>query len=194
MNIGSSELKVLIFLYISKGYVSRKTLSQELGLGEGVVRRILEFLKNRGIVNTIRSGNYLTELGKTFLENYLASYKITALKNFRLEDYEDYRFALAAHGRELVLEKNVVEIRDCSVKSGSDGALIIVVENNRLLLPPGNEKLNDYLPRTSEKILQMFDLKNGDIVFVSFSRNGFGACVRGIVGILDCIRELNPFF
>lgn len=188
MNIGSSELKILIFLYISKGYVSRKTLSYELEIGEGVVRRILESLRNEEIVHTIRSGNYLTERGKTFLENYLSSYKIIALKNFQLEDYENYRFAVAAHGRGLVLEKSVIEIRDCSVKSGSDGAFIIVVENNCLLLPPGNEKLRDYLPSTSEKISQMFDLEDGDIIFIPFSREGFGACVRGIVGVLDCLR------
>lgn len=187
MSIGSSELEVLVFLYVSGGYVGRKTLSRELGIGEGAVRRILDSLRSKGLVKTVRSGSRLTGRGKSFLEDYLSGRRIVALRSLRLEDYGNYRFAVAAHVRGITLDKSVVEIRDCSVKGGSDGALIIVFQNNSLLLPPGYERLSDYLPRTSDKILRAFDLDEGDKLFVPFSREGVGACVRGILGILGCL-------
>lgn len=77
-----SDVKELLMLWIlkRKSPIGRYRLKYMLGLSEheGVVRQMLEEFQKQGYVSASRSGCVLTDRGKSFLENRLRSYYISA--------------------------------------------------------------------------------------------------------------------
>ncbi|MBU1854791.1 MAG: hypothetical protein KKF89_03655, partial [Nanoarchaeota archaeon] len=52
------------FLYIEDKPVSRAELVEKLELGEGTIRTILSFLKEKKLLKSNRPGHYLSKKGK----------------------------------------------------------------------------------------------------------------------------------
>ena len=49
-------------------YVSRATLGKEIHLGEGAVKTLISHLKEASIIESTKSGNFLTEKGKKIVK------------------------------------------------------------------------------------------------------------------------------
>lgn len=189
MSTGSSKtyLSFLLFLYVSGGYVSRKTLSSELGLGEGVVRSHLRFLNERGLVRSVRAGNALTDSGRNGVRGLLEAVSAKRLglaPAWELNAREAVYVLL--HGYPPA--ENVVKLRDEAVREGADGAVIAVFDGGKFRLPPGGEDLCSYAPRLCGEVLG--EAEEEDCLLVVFGER-LGAAVKGLVGIL--LSEKAPW-
>lgn len=180
------ELLVLLFLYLSPGYTGRKTISRELGIGEGRVRSILRRLSTRGLLETVRSGSRLTEEGRREVEGFLAGYGGHAAAVVDCGEVEPGSLCAALHCRGPEVWGRAVGLRDCAVRGGALGALIIVAGADGLLLPPGGERVSDYLPRLEEELWGRFEIIGGDVVLAPFAEC-LGGAVRGLVAMLGCL-------
>ncbi len=188
----SEELAVLLLLYLRGSYTSRRTVAEELGLGEGRARRILARLAGEGLVETVRSGSRITGGGRRAVQGFLSSHGVLDADVFRgcSELCVDCRDAVCAafHGRGLDVWTRAVELRDCAVRGGALGALILVAGAEGFLLPPGGERAEDYLPRLAAELGRRFHVIGGDVVFAPFSER-LGGAVRGFLSMLGCLSR-----
>ncbi len=180
------EESVLLFLYLSPGYTGRKTLSRELGIGEGRVRGILRRLAARGLLETVRSGSRLTVEGRRRVEALLAGYGGRAAAVLDCGEAEPGALCAALHCRGPDVWGRALELRDCAVRGGAAGALIIVAGADGLILPPGGERVSDYLPRLEGDLWERFEIIGGDSILAPFS-GSLGPAVRGLVSMLGCL-------
>jgi len=190
MPTGSTEWALLLFLYLRGGYTSRREAAAELGLGEGRARRLLELFSARGLVETVRSGSRVTEAGRREVEEFLERNGFLAAAALRcsgLKGGGEY-WCAAFHARGVEVWGEAVELRDCAVRAGAVGALVIVAGAERLHLPPGREILEDYLPGLAGEMKKIFDLRGGDLVLVPFAER-LGGAVRGFLGMLGCLSR-----
>ncbi|MEM1902308.1 MAG: hypothetical protein QXK71_02095 [Pyrobaculum sp.] len=135
-------LQMLAMLSQSNTPRGRKNIAEELKIGEGVVRTLLEGGKDLGHVAVMKGGVKITEGGLTFLKEVL---KFCGILDIFLVDQAKSVLCgkrCIAHVTEGEV-KDVVKVRDSLVRLGSCGALIL---NSELTLPPFGDSLDKYSP------------------------------------------------
>ena len=178
-----------MLLELAGGFRSRKYISRELGIGEGVARKILAGLKSRGYIETLKAGSHITEAGREFLLCNLRQRQVVGIGSFKLSELGEDVVAVVAHLRGFRYTRSIVELRDVAVKAGADGALIIYAEPEGLSLPPSDELLKKYAPKFSSMLTKKFKIKVGDAFFAPFSGEGLGYAIRGLVSMLKYVQK-----
>ncbi|HFC49547.1 MAG TPA: DUF4443 domain-containing protein [Thermofilum sp.] len=189
MSTGSSEIEVLMLLELAGGFRSRKYISRELGIGEGVARKILAGLKSRGYIEMLKAGSRITVAGREFILHNLKQHQVVGFSPFELYELGEDVVAVVAHLRSFRYTRSIVELRDAAVKAGADGALIIYVRPEGLALPPSNELLKKYMSKFSSMLTKKFKIKVGDAFIVSFSGEGWGYAIKGLVNMLKYVKK-----
>ncbi len=129
---GAREIALLLAL--TKGVRGRYSLSEQLGLGQGVLRGVYRSLRERGLIAVGRGGARLTAEGFRELERLLRERGIARAEV--LEDVEAWgrRYWGVVAALEGGID-SVVEARDAAVRAGARMALIVRREGGRLYLP-----------------------------------------------------------
>ncbi len=147
--------------------VSRKQLVEEIGVGEGSVRTILDQLKNQGLITSSRGGHALTEKGKRFLE-------------------KSQEFAQVAVGDLTVGKANVatvvkgaaskvrrgIEQRDEAIKAGADGASVLIFKGGKLRFPDGFAEVGRV---ASDALVKALNPGEGDAIVIGAARDARAA-------------------
>ena len=112
--------------------IGRKRLAEEVGIGEGSMRRIIESLRDKDLINIKQTGITITKAGLILLEQI----------PIRVIDLEvgdsaagDFTQSLMVLG---VAEKvqNGMQQRDAGIKVGATSCTTIVIRNGVLTIPP----------------------------------------------------------
>ncbi|ADN49770.1 hypothetical protein [Vulcanisaeta distributa] len=149
--MSAEELTVLLMLK-RYGRMGRYSLSAVSGMGEGVVRRVLNELRDKGAIRVMRGGAELTSKGEELLNDLLRNLGIDEIRDvtkfsqvFRCECRRCYVSVISRS----INEDSVVRLRDIAIKNGSDAALFLkfVCPQNRFLIL----KLNNYLDELSQE-------------------------------------------
>ncbi len=152
--MSAEELTVLLMLK-RYGRMGRYSLSAVSGMGgEGVVRRVLNELRDKGAIRVMRGGGgaELTSKGEELLNDLLRNLGIDEIREvtkfpqvFRCECRRCYVSVISR----IINEDSVVRLRDIAIKNGSDAALFLkfVCPQNRFLIL----KLNNYLDELSQE-------------------------------------------
>jgi predicted transcriptional regulator len=117
--------------------IGRNRLAEELRIGEGAVRTLLERLREAGLIRTSKTGCSLTREGLKLFEQYRS-----AIKKARIEKNEltltDYNYAVLVKNSAQKV-KTAIEQRDAAVMAGARNATTIVCKKGRLYfhLPTG---------------------------------------------------------
>ncbi len=172
---------IIAILYLLKKYgrLGRYQLSKMLGIGEGVVRKILERLRDEGYLNTIRGGSSLTELGKKLYEDLLRKFNIKKICEIDIKSLigkEYYSVGLCCKLNEV----KVLSLRDSVVRAGADGALIIIYENGILKLPYVSNDIKRDFPSLANSLIKEFNPIDKEIIVISFSKD-FGKALLSVL-------------
>ncbi|MFZ8810916.1 MAG: DUF4443 domain-containing protein [Pyrobaculum sp.] len=144
-------LQLLAILHNSNTPRGRKNLAEELKIGEGVVRTLLEGGRDLGHVAVLKGGVKITDTGQTFLKEALGLCGIADI--FTVEEARKLlcgkRCVAHVMGESV---RDVVATRDSLVRLGACGALIVERRGDTLLLPPLEEPLEKYSAQLAETL------------------------------------------
>lgn len=165
--------KALQMLY-ENDYVSRSSFCQNLHMGEGAVKTMIMHLKEESMVESTKSGTFLTTKGKNFIKNILEiifaecdiqKCQITQGKYNHAVILKNYSFAT----------KTGIEQRDYTILYGASGATTLLYKDERFVFPNENTDclLNDQ--KTRNVLLNELHPKNRDMIIIASANDPFVA-------------------
>ncbi len=134
--------------------MSRASLVDELGLGEGSVRTILDALKEKGFISSTNSGHFLHKKGRDFLDQLRK--RIEFPKKVTLDSYKQFK-SVGLLLRNIKYKKPGFKERDIAVRCGAEGALLL----------RSGFKIDGYCFKELEK---EFRMKKNDLIVVCFAK------------------------
>lgn len=154
-----------------------------LGLGEGATRTIISKLKEFELVYTFASGCKLTDRGLQFFEQM--SDTITLFDPPRIVPVKGEMVGAKIKGAAKMVEKGLEE-RDVAVRAGAEGAIILVVSGDRILMP-GLSDLSAEHPEQASLLRSMVKPSDGDVITITWSEKravATKACISVAISIL----------
>ena len=141
--------------------MGRKRLADEVGVGEGSMRRIIDTLKEWDFINIKQTGITITKAGISFLEQ---------LPLRPVNIFVEGSVAGACQQGVLVLggaDKvvNGMEQRDAGIKVGADGCTTIVIRDGILMIPP-DWNMDDKTPELAYKIRKEIGMTQSDALII----------------------------
>jgi len=165
-------------LVAKTGQVGRGKLAEELKIGEGATRTLIERLKTANMISVSKKGCSLTKKGKEIWNEFESIFpKKTNLEKNELT-FADCNVAVQIRGgRDRV--RSGVEQRDAAVIAGAKGATTLVFKGKRLVVPNVSEDVSLDFPIAYRQIKELLKLKENDAVVIggadTWSRAEYGA-------------------
>ena len=146
--------------------MGRKRLADEVGVGEGSMRRIIDTLKEWDFINIKQTGITITKAGLSFLEQIPIK---------PVDIFVEGSVAGACQQGVLVLggaDKvvNGMEQRDAGIKVGADGCTTIVIRDGVLMIPP-DWNMDEKTPELAYKIRKEIGLTQSDALIIGGGEN-----------------------
>ena len=140
--------------------MGRKRLSEEIGVGEGSMRRILNTLKEWEMISIKQTGITITKAGTEFLEK--TPIRVIDLNAGSLV-LGEFTQAILVKG---VADKvgNGLKQRDAGIRAGSLGCTTLVVKDGKIILPP-DWSIDDNEPELAASI-RAIGIAEGDAVII----------------------------
>ncbi|MBI2643841.1 MAG: DUF4443 domain-containing protein [Nitrosarchaeum sp.] len=166
-------LKALQLLAKEK-FVSRAMFGKEIHLGEGAVKTLILHLKEAKLVDSTKSGTFLTEKGRK-LTNQIQSVipKECKIKKCGIIQGK-YNHAILLKNYSMTI-KTGLEQRDYAILYGSSGCTTMIYKNKKLVFP-GDEKecfIKDM--KTRNYLFENLCPDEGDVIIISSSDDPFVA-------------------
>ena len=141
--------------------MGRKRLADEVGVGEGSMRRIIDTLKEWDFINIKQTGITITKAGISFLEqlplrpvNIFVEGSVAGLCQ---------QGVLVLGGADKVV--NGMEQRDAGIKVGADGCTTIVIRDGVLMIPP-DWNMDEKTPELAYKIRKEIGMTQSDALII----------------------------
>lgn len=155
-------------------FVSRATFGKEIHLGEGAVKTLILHLKEAEIVNSTKSGTFLTDKGHKIIDQLqsVIPKECKIKKCSIIQGKHNHAIMLKNYSKMI---KTGLEQRDYAVLYGSSGCTTIICKNKKLIFP-GEDKecfINDV--KTKKYILENLSPNEGDVIIISSSDDPFVA-------------------
>lgn len=139
----------------------RKSLADAVNVGEGSMRTIVEFLREKGYVDVKQTGIKISYKGQEFLRNL----------PIRMERLEPSDISIAVRNVAVLVRNRAekislgIEQRDAAIKAGAEGATTIVIKGGKMLVPP-DYHLDKEKPEIARGLRKLLSPNDGDIVIV----------------------------
>lgn len=169
--------------YLSDGKRrGRKSLAEGIGIGEGSIRTILDFLREKGFIDIKQTGIQITKGGRYFLEGI--PLKVQRLPRTQMS-LSDANVAVQVRSSANMISTGIQQ-RDSAIKAGADGATTVVVKNGELIIPP-DYSLEKNQPLDAEVLMRYFTLKEGDVVIIGTAKDYDDAENGAVAAALDIL-------
>ncbi len=143
--------------------IGRQDIAKKLVIGEGSVRTILDYLKERELITSSRSGHALTDKGKSLLV------KPPELVQVDVGDLTVGKVNVAAIVKGAADKvKHGIEQRDEAIKVGADGATVLVFKGGRLQFQGGFIKVGK---EASQSLMKALKPEEGDAVIIGTAKD-----------------------
>ena len=150
--------------------IGRYKLSDELKIGQGATRTLIERLKDADLVSTSRKGCSLTTKG----EKVWSEFQLTFPQKINLDKNEltlaDCSVALQVSGGGNRLRVGL-EQRDAAIITGARSAITIVFKKQKLIIPAISEDVARDFPSVFRQITELLRLKENDAVVIGSADN-----------------------
>ena len=139
----------------------RRSLADSVNIGEGSMRTIIEFLRDKGYVDVKQTGIKISTRGVEFVRNL----------PIRMERLDPSDISIAMRNVAVLVRNRAdkvtlgIEQRDAAIKAGAEGATTIVVKGGRLIVPP-DYLLDKERPEIARGLRKLLAPNEGDIVIV----------------------------
>jgi len=152
----------------------RRQLADSVNVGEGSMRTIVEYLRDRDMIDVKQTGIKISSRGLEFVRQL----------PIRLERLEPSDISISERSVAVLVRGRAnrvilgIEQRDSAIKAGSDGATTVVLVGGKLVVPP-DYFLDEEKPIISGKLRSVFAPAEGDVIIIgsaeSFERAEDGA-------------------
>ncbi len=150
---------------ISDKSIGRSRLAERMGLGEGVVRTIINRMKKEGIIRVTRAGCTLTGKGLRLWNEYKRAFS----KKIELEKtglaFGNYSFAILVKTRGDMIRSGLKQ-RDAAIMAGARGATTILFVKNRLTIPSVGDNIDEYIPEAARMMIQLLKPEENDVIVI----------------------------
>jgi predicted transcriptional regulator len=165
-------------LVAKTGQVGRGRLAEELKIGEGATRTLIERLKTANLISVTKKGCSLTERGKKIWSEFEAVFpQKTSLERNELALADCNVAVQIRKGGDRV--RTGVEQRDAAVIAGAKGAMTLVFKGKKLVMPNVSVDVSHDFPVAFRQITALLRLRENDAVVIgsadSLSRAEYGA-------------------
>jgi predicted transcriptional regulator len=154
---------------ISEKTIGRSKLAENLEVGEGAVRTIINRLRDADLVVTSKAGCNLTKEGVRLLREYKSIFKKTEIGKNELT-LADYNFAILAKNCGWKV-KSGVEQRDAAVMAGAKGATTIMFKEGRLKIPSVSDDVAKDFPNAANQIIRLLKPEENDVIIIGSAGN-----------------------
>ncbi len=121
-----------LYILSSGKRIGRKRLADEIGVGEGSMRRILETLREWDMIQIRQSGITITRSGLGFLSEIPIKVVDVNLGDSIVGEYSQPILVLGVADK----IQNGMQQRDAGIKVGATGCTTLVIRDGNLLIPP----------------------------------------------------------
>jgi hypothetical protein len=139
----------------------RKALADSLGLGEGSMRTIIEYLRDQDYIEVKQTGIRISRRGS----DLLASLPLAVARLPPTDVSVGQRSVAACVRGKADSIKNGIEQRDAAVKAGADGATTVIVVGGRLIVPPDFD-LTSEGKEIADELTRIFSPESGDVIVI----------------------------
>ncbi len=154
-------------LICASGRIGRARLAEELGIGEGSMRTVLDELESRTLIERDNSGISATTGGK----------RVVSSSPVRMAPISSCSLSLAGHSSVAVVRgaskrvTNGILQRDEAVRNEGTGATTLIVKNGSLCIPPEMKQVRD--AELEKTVFATLHAADGDAVVVGSGRTAF---------------------
>lgn len=142
----------------------RKQLADKVGIGEGSMRTIVEYLREEGLIDVKQTGIKISKKGQEFIGRLPLQVYVLDVSDITLGQSSVAVQVRNAAGK----VGSGMEQRDQAIKAGAEGATTIVVKGDRLTVPVDFD-LDKEQPEVAGAIRRLFDLMDGDVIIIGTS-------------------------
>ncbi|MEM3703046.1 MAG: DUF4443 domain-containing protein [Candidatus Bathyarchaeia archaeon] len=150
---------------VAEGSIGRGKLAEELKIGGGAARTIVNRLKSAGLISTSKKGCTLTDKGLKLYNEYKKIFggKVKIDKDKLIP--ASYNFALLVKncGHKI---KSGIEQRDAAIKMGADGAATIVFKNGSFVIPSVSDDVARDFPGLVEQLIRLLKPGENDVIII----------------------------
>jgi len=160
--------------------IGRKRLADEVGVGEGSMRRILDTLQEWEYISIKQTGIMITKGGLSFLEKIPIQPVDICLDGSVIGTEQQ---GVIVKG---VADKvnNGMEQRDAGIKVGAAGCTTIVYRDGNLCIPP-DWNLDVERPEIAKKIREEYGMKEDDALIIGGGTTKQTAIVAAVSAALE---------
>ncbi|WII09799.1 hypothetical protein O8W32_02945 [Methanomassiliicoccales archaeon LGM-DZ1] len=162
--------------------MGRKRLAEEVGVGEGSMRRILEKFTEWGFVLIRQTGISITSSGKAFLEQIPLRLSDVQLESLSTTGPVQQSVIVYGVAKKIV---NGMEQRDAGIKAGATGCTTLVIRDGKLMIPP-DWNLDEHSPELAYKIRKDTGITPDDAIIVGSGDTK----IQAVVAALNAAFEL----
>jgi len=172
-------LKSILHLSNQK-YVSRAGFCQELKIGEGAVRTLISHLKEQGLVDSIKSGTYLTSKGKKFAAKFSTIMPTqTFLRKCCLTNGK-HNCAILLKGEYIDDIGNGMQQRDFAILYGASDSLTLIFRDGEFVFSGDQMRCFEDELEIRDNLIESLEPENDDIVIITSSDDKFVAEISAI--------------
>lgn len=160
--------------------MGRKKLADEIGVGEGSARRILETLRQWEMVTIKQTGITITRSGLGFLEEIPLK-----VVNIDLGDavVGSFSQAVLVYGVAQKIQ-NGMQQRDAGIRVGATGCTTLVIRDGSLMMPP-DWNMDKERPAIAKRIREITNITENDAIIVGSAFDQHTATVAALTAAFE---------
>ena len=160
--------------------MGRKRLADEIGVGEGSMRRILETLRQWEMITIKQTGITITRSGLGFLSEIPIRVVDIDVRDAVVGDYSQ---AIVVYGVAKKIE-NGMQQRDAGIKVGATGCTTIVIRNGVLTIPP-DWNMDEKNPAVAARVREVTNITEDDAIIVGSAYDQHTAVVAALTAAFE---------
>ncbi len=174
---------------ISEETIGRSKLAENLEVGEGAIRTIINRLKAADLIATSKAGCTLTSKGLRLWREYKSIFrkKVEIGKNELTIANSSFAVLIKDHGHNV---KSGVEQRDAAVMAGAKGATTIMFKKGRLKIPSVSDDVAKDFPEAANQIIRLLEPEENDVIIIgsadSLGKAEYGTLAAAWTVLNDC--------
>jgi predicted transcriptional regulator len=180
---------ITVLLMLKKhGRMGRYSLSSTTGIGEGIVRRVLNELRDQGAIRVLRGGAELTEVGEELLSRLLNDVGVVFLEEdnsfMKVFNCECHRCYISIIKRD-VEENDVIRLRDIAIKNGADAVIFLRYDcvHGKFLILRLNNYFEDLYKDFSERLHNLPNTTCGATMVIACGQNDYHV-IKSIISVI----------
>jgi predicted transcriptional regulator len=174
---------------IANKAIGRSKLAEELGVGEGATRTMINRLKDAGLITTSKLGCSLTSKGLKLWNEYRTVFRRKVGIGKSELTLADYNVAILVKNRGHKV-KSGMEQRDAAIMVGAKGATTIMFKGERLVIPSVSDNMAKDFPKVANQMVRLLQPEENDVIVVggadSLAKAEYGALAAAWTLVNDC--------